>query len=63
MSVFLDGQPKTAFWRNDRGISEQRPPSQGGVEPHIAAGSECDGEGAPVLGQVSEGGRRGQSER
>lgn len=51
VTCLLDGQAKTAFWRNDRGMAEQHPPSMGGVEPHIAAGSVRSSTGALVLGQ------------
>ncbi|GAX75344.1 hypothetical protein CEUSTIGMA_g2789.t1, partial [Chlamydomonas eustigma] len=52
-TCFFDGISVIPFWRNDLGVVEERPPLMGGVEPHIAAGTERSADGSLVLGQVS----------
>jgi hypothetical protein len=50
--MYLDGQPKTAFWKNSGGMLDDKPASQGGVDPALAARTARSQAGSLVLGQV-----------
>jgi hypothetical protein len=50
--LFLDGQQKTAFWKNSGGILDDKPAREGGVDPSLTARSTRASTGSLVLGQV-----------
>jgi hypothetical protein len=50
--MYMDGQPKTAFWKNSGGMLDDKPASQGGVDPSLAARTARSQTGSLVLGQV-----------
>jgi hypothetical protein len=52
--MYLDGQPKTAFWKNSGGVLDDKPASQGGVDPSLAARTARSQTGSLVLGQVRQ---------
>ncbi|WIA11894.1 hypothetical protein OEZ85_011978 [Tetradesmus obliquus] len=49
--MYLDGTPKTAFWKNSGGMLDDKPASQGGVDPSLAARTARSQTGSLVLGQ------------
>jgi len=51
VQLFLDGAPRAAFWRNDRGVMDAKATADGGVEARLGAGTLRSGEGALALGQ------------
>lgn len=55
-ALYLDGEPRVAFFRSDYGVTEQRSPTEGGVAAVVAARTSRDGSGALALGQVGTGG-------
>jgi hypothetical protein len=50
--LYFDGQQKTPFWKNNGGTLDDKPASQGGVDPALAAKSARSQTGSLVLGQV-----------
>lgn len=50
--LFLDGQQKTAFWKNAGGILDDKPAREGGVDPSLTARTTRASTGSLVLGQV-----------
>jgi len=57
--LYVDGQQKTPFWKNSQGILDDKPASQGGVDPSLAARSTRSSTGSLVLGQVGVGNGQG----
>jgi hypothetical protein len=59
--LFLDGQQKTAFWKNAGGILDDKPAREGGVDPSLTPRTTRASTGSLVLGQVGCGmGETGQ---
>lgn len=50
--LYFDGAEKTAFWKNSRGMLDDKPASQGGVDPVLAPRTTRASTGSLVLGQV-----------
>jgi hypothetical protein len=50
--MYMDGQAKTAFWKYSGGMLDDKPASQGGVDPSLAARTARSQTGSLVLGQV-----------
>lgn len=68
--LYLDGQQKTAFWKNSGGILDDKPAREGGVDPTLTPRTTRAQTGSLVLGQVSvcvrvcwEGKRRQQQQQ
>lgn len=51
--LYLDGAAKTPFWKNSGGILDDKPASQGGVDPALVPRTARSQTGSLVLGQVS----------
>eukprot|EP00879_Flechtneria_rotunda_P000467 GHRR01000568.1.p1 GENE.GHRR01000568.1~~GHRR01000568.1.p1 ORF type:complete len:1094 (+),score=373.48 GHRR01000568.1:402-3284(+) len=49
--LYIDGNAKTPFWKNAGGVLEDKPASQGGVDPSLAARTTRSNTGSLVLGQ------------
>lgn len=52
MHLYLDGQQKTAFWKNSGGILDDKPSREGGVDPTLTPRTTRSQTGSLVLGQV-----------
>lgn len=52
--LFLDGQQKTPFWKNSGGILDDKPATQGGVDPVLSPRTTRSSTGSLVLGQVRQ---------
>jgi hypothetical protein len=50
--LYLDGQQKTAFWKNSAGMLDDKPVREGGVDPTLAPRTTRAQTGSLVLGQV-----------
>ncbi|BDA49076.1 probable Sushi, von Willebrand factor type A, EGF and pentraxin pentraxin domain-containing protein at C-terminar half [Coccomyxa sp. Obi] len=53
-ALYFDGVKQTPFWRATGGRVEQEYPSSGGVDSHLAWGTNRHGHGSLVLGQNQE---------
>lgn len=61
--LYLDGQQKTAFWKNSGGILDDKPAREGGVDPTLTPRTTRAQTGSLVLGQVRAcGGMVGRGE-
>lgn len=49
--LYFDGHSKTPFWKNSGGILEEKPASQGGVDPSLTPRTTRSKAGSLVLGQ------------
>lgn len=59
MHLYLDGQQKTAFWKNSGGMLDDKPAREGGVDPSLTPRTARSSSGSLVLGQVRVGGGHG----
>ncbi|KAK9918751.1 hypothetical protein WJX75_006574 [Coccomyxa subellipsoidea] len=53
-ALYFDGEAQTPFWRATGGKVEQQYPSSGGVDSHLAWGTDRQNHGSLVLGQNQE---------
>jgi len=49
--LYFDGQQKTPFWKDAKGLVDDKAASEGGVDPHLAANTARSSTGSLVLGQ------------
>lgn len=52
--LYFDGAAKTPFWKNDRGMVDDKAAREGGVDPRLGAMTERATDGSLVLGQVTK---------
>lgn len=50
VKLYIDGKNKVPFWRSYGGQVSFKRPEEGGVDPHIAAGTQRGGSGSLVIG-------------
>jgi hypothetical protein len=49
--LYFDGEAKTPFWKDQRGVVDDKAAAEGGVDPHLAPKLARSSSGALVLGQ------------
>jgi hypothetical protein len=54
VALYYDGAPQTPFWVSQAGNVIVKEPNKGGVDRHIAAGSERGDSGSLVVGNKQE---------